>query len=1419
MTPERWSQIEEIFQTALDLPLVERAKYVHDTCGDDVELRDEVEKLLAQFDESSDFIEQPIVADSGIGVFASLIDDGDDPVLGRQIGNYRIEREVGRGGMGTVYEAVRADGEFRMRAALKLVKRGMDTDFILRRFKNERQILATLEHPYITRLIDGGSTDDGRPYFVMEYIDGSPLYRYCDRNRSDIEERLELFGRICEAVEYAHQKMVIHRDLKPSNIFVTGDGTPRLLDFGIAKLLDPDLAHDTLQPTATLLRMMTVDYASPEQVRGEKVTFASDIYSLGVILYELLTGYRPYVIASRAPHDVAKAICDDEPCLPSIAAVGQREDLMPVRAESGTLTATEIALRRRETPESLAEKLRGNLDNIILKALRKDPAERYPSIGKFRDDLARHLSGGVVSINFRYPQLRREPRHDNIVDSKLVAVLPLSLLSPAGTENTDESYLTLGLADAMITRLTSVNKLTVRPTSSITRYNEHLINPFRAGVELGVDFVLDGRIRRFGERIRISLQLLDVAAGSAIWAGQFDERLNDVLELEDAIAEQVAAALIPQLTGEDRQRLAKRGTSEPLAYEAYLRGRFYWGQFTSQSLPKAIEAYEKAIEIDPNYALAHVGIADFYLWASIYGLISSREGYELAERAARRALQIDPELGEAYASLGLITLNNFEYEKAERLLQRSIDLVPHYSLVHEWYSAMLIGTGRTEQGLKEIRLAEELDPMSLRTKTLVAWTTYQAGRFDDALAKAEEIISFDENYPQGHIQRSYVLCELGRADEAVESAVLANRLMPDTALAQYALCFALAAAGRTDEVVALADEMEERSAREFVKPMVLGLANVAAQRFDKAFEYFEAAVDEHDPWLVWLGTDPKYRPLHDDPRFLSLLERSRKRFENGRVVSTTGGYSPEYTSAWTSDGKTMTASELPTLEFRPSFARRHAWKIGFAAIAAFLLIVGFWTGVITVSTRAPILPGSDQQAKRSIAVLPFENATGDAANDYISDGMSESLISRISEFSDLRVISRGAAFSYRTRQLDPQTIGRELSVENVLIGTLTRSGDQLSLKTELVNVADGKREFSIIVEDSADRMLTFRDDLVAKVMGKLNLNATPRSPVAQKAYTQNNAAFELYLKGEFNRQKGTPAGTREGIEDFENAIKIDPNYALAYQGLALALRSAPAYGYLSPQEAYTRARDAAERALALDPNLSSANVSLASIKATYDWDFPAAEAAYKKAIQLGPNNAEAHYSYGNFLVAMGRTDEAMNEFRIAQQLDPVSLNIATNIGWAMYIAGRYDEAAAAVRQVIQRDPTFARGYMNLGEILQEQGKYDDAIAQFLKAKELSDDPLTEMALGHVYAVSGRRAEALRIAASLEERVRSKQVSPFLPAVVYAGLNDKDKAFYWLERAYQERSNWLTLIKVGRRLKPLNGDPRFDDLLKRVGFDS
>lgn len=1419
MTPERWQQIEAIFNEALDLDEPARALFVKTQCGDDPDLFGEVERLLSQFEAASSFIERPLYDSERNGVIAALLDDGDDdPMIGKVLGRYRIEREIGRGGMGAVYEAVRADGEFRRRVAVKVVKRGIDTDFVLKRFRNERQILAALDHPFITRLVDGGTTDDGRPYFVMDLIDGLPLYRYCDKRHSTIAERLRLFCDICEAVSYAHEKLVIHRDLKPSNIIVSLDGSPRLLDFGIAKLLDPEMASDTLQPTATALRMMTVDYASPEQVRGEKVGYATDVYSLGVILFELLTGFRPYRVKSRSPHDVARAVCDEEPLLPSDALKGENGELSAVKVNSAATTLIEVAELRREPPEVIIEQLRGNLDNIIMKALRKPVDERFASVSAFRDDIERHLKGEAVSVPSYFAPGPGAAAPKPADGSKLVAVLPLTLMSPAGSENTDESYLTVGLADAIITRLTSVRKLTVRPTSSITRYTESEVNPFRAGIELGVDFVLDGRIRRFGDRLRISLQLLDVKTVTAIWAGQFDEDLTDVLELEDAISEQVASALIPQLTGEEKQKLAKRGTDIPRAYEAYLKGRFYWNQFTTQSFPKAIDAFREAIELDPGYALAYVGVADFYTWANIYGLIPGAEAVGLANAAALKALQLDNELGEAYASMALILINQFQYEKGEELFLKSIDLGPHYPLVHEWYAALLTGNGRVKEGLVEIRRAEELDPLSLRTKTMVLWNYYQAGDFDTALAKADEIIGLDENYPQGHLQRGYTLCELDRTNEAIDSIGRAMAMMPGSSMVKYMMTFALAAGGRQSEAKAMLADMQEAARHEYVKPMFLGLASVAAGEIDDAFRYFEIAVSENEPWLAWFGTDAKLGPIRDDPRYHALMRRMRKSVDQKDRASHPSTDPNRLSMPGGNDAQTIPASEMPTLAYRPGLLRRHAVKMSAAAVILIGLIAAYATGILTVSFGSNDLRGGrSTNLPRSIAILPFENTSGDAADEYISDGMAEFLLARISESPEIRVISRSAAFSYRATTVDPQTIGRELGADSVLKGKMEKTGDRYTVNIELIDVAEGKRLFVMNFVESADRIFALQAEMAKRVVESLQLSSNANT-LAQKSYTDNNEVFELYLKGEYQRQKATPSGTSASIDLYENAIRLDPNYALAYQGLSLAYRSAPAYGFLLPQDAYPKAKDAAQKALAIDPALSAAYVSLASVKATYDWDFAGAEKEYMQAIRLGTNNAEAHYSYANFLVAMGRSDEALTEFKIAQQLDPLSLNIQTNIGWALYIAGRYDEATTQIKQVIARDQSFARAHMNLGEILQEQGKYDEAIAEMQKARALSQDPLAEMALGHAYAAAGRNADALKIATDLEGRVRQKQVSPFLPAVVYAGLNEKDKSFYWLERAYQEHSNWLSLIKVGRRLKNLHGDPRFDDLLNRVGFN-
>jgi serine/threonine protein kinase len=290
MKPDRWQQVKELLNEALERDPEDRPAFLESRCGSDIDLRGEVDSLLSSYETADDFME------SARNPFAATATElARNPYADMRIGPYRVVEEIGRGGMGTVYRAVRADDSFRKQVAIKIVRRGMDHDFVLRRFRNERQILATLDHPNVARLLDGGATEDGLPYFVMEYIDGGkPIQQYCDEKELTTGQRLQLFGEVCSAVDSAHERRIVHRDIKPGNILVTPRGQPKLLDFGIAKILDPELTTLTMDPTATVLRLMTPEYASPEQVRGEPITPASDVYSLGVLLYELLTGHRPH---------------------------------------------------------------------------------------------------------------------------------------------------------------------------------------------------------------------------------------------------------------------------------------------------------------------------------------------------------------------------------------------------------------------------------------------------------------------------------------------------------------------------------------------------------------------------------------------------------------------------------------------------------------------------------------------------------------------------------------------------------------------------------------------------------------------------------------------------------------------------------------------------------------------------------------------------------------------------------------------------------------------------------------------------------------------------------------------------------------------------------------------------------------------
>jgi serine/threonine protein kinase/tetratricopeptide (TPR) repeat protein len=879
MSPERWKQIEEVFQSALDLPQAERRAFIAGACAGDDTLREQVEALVAQSEQAGDFIEAPAVAVAGFTVgppTTTKQDAVEDPMVGRRVGSYRVVREVGRGGMGAVYLAERADSAFHKRVALKVVKRGMDTDFILRRFRHERQILASFDHPNIARLLDGGTTEEGLPYFVMEYVEGQPVYRYCDAQRLGVSERLRLFCQVCAAVTYAHQHLVVHRDLKPSNVLVTKDGSPKLLDFGIAKLLNPEMMPDTVTPTASAMRLMTPEYASPEQVQGLAVTPASDIYALGVMLYELLTGHRPYRFSNRSPHEVARVICEDEPEQPS-RVVSQLEGVMPVETPTGGESATvESACRARgSSPEALRRELAGNLDNIIMKALRKEPSRRYSTVEEMREDIARHLEGRPISAPLYFAPTIRFPRRDAEPEpgEKSIAILPFKLLETRGAEDTGDEYLGVGLTDALVTRLSSLRRFTLRPTSSVLRYGDKDSDPIVAGRELGVGFVLDGRVRRFGNSIRVNAQLLDVREGTTVWAGQFDEKFTDVLHLEDTISAQVAEALVPQLTGDERRLLAKRGTDNAEAFEAYLRGRYHWSTFTEEGFARALTCYHQAISLDPDYALAYAGIADYYNFLGVYGVLPFADCSAAAKDAATKAVALDDELAEGYTALGFAVIcHDFDWKGGEGYHLRAIELNPNYATAHQWYSFHLQMEGRHDEALREARRALELDPFSLSIQQTLGWCYYMARRPDDSLAAYRKLLATEPRFAYGRSTYSVSLRLAGRHDEAIKEATLGVEYgSDDSQLALAILGEAYAAAGRVEEAKEVLSRLGELAARRYVSPYHLALIHCHLGDKELALALLNEAYALRDAWLVWLGVEPQLDTLRSDPRFVELL--------------------------------------------------------------------------------------------------------------------------------------------------------------------------------------------------------------------------------------------------------------------------------------------------------------------------------------------------------------------------------------------------------------------------------------------------------------------------------------------------------------------------------------------------------------------
>jgi len=921
MTPDNWNTAKELFEAALELDSSQRSAFLAENCREEG-VRLQVERLLNDYQEAGSFLDVPAsnaleqiqredasILHSQSGKFpVTASAEAENPMVGRQLGAYRLMRRVGQGGMAAVFLAARADDEYHKQVAVKLVQPGLDSRDLLDRFRTERQTLAGLDHPNIVKLLDGGSTPDGLPFLVMDYVDGKPIDEYCDQHKLSVDERLHLFGKVCDAVQYAHQNLVIHRDLKPSNILVVGDGTPRLLDFGIAKVLSPEHSAQGLQLTQTGTRCMTPAYASPEQMRAKQVTPSTDIYSLGVVLYELLTGHRPYRLTGHTPAEIERAICEQEPENPS-TAVSRVENETSSDGRPITRTPELVSLVREGQPDKLRRRLRGDLDNIVLKALQKDPQRRYESVADFSEDIGRHLQHLPVRARpstFAYRALKFVQRHKAEVSAAFVilvviaaagafafnplgsrarlamgsphpriqslAVLPLANLSgdPA------QEYFSDGMTDALITDLAQIGSLKVISRTSTLQYKQTKKTLPEIARELNVDGIVEGTVQRAGNHVRITAQLIHGPSDRHVWANSYERDVRDVLAIERDVTQEIARQIQAQVTTQYAASLQQSRPVNPKALEAYLQGNYHLNRQGrgegDEEKRKAAEYFQQAIDADPIFAPAYNGLANAHfnlLWPS-------SEDAKIVRTAAERAVELDPTFSDARVTLGHLRLCSWDFRTAEDELRRAVALNPNNASGHEILGDFLNDIGRLDEGLRESQIAQELDP----NQDHLMFALDSRREYDRSIAWILMMLKGDPDngYFHHNLFRSYV--EKGMYKEAIEELEKTLSLfgLQESAARIHQ---AFVNSGYRGAMQQYAEELEQLAAmKQVFIPINLAEVYAALENKDRAFYWLEQAYTHHDIVAVanglgleMINVDPMMDPLRSDPRFKDLVRR------------------------------------------------------------------------------------------------------------------------------------------------------------------------------------------------------------------------------------------------------------------------------------------------------------------------------------------------------------------------------------------------------------------------------------------------------------------------------------------------------------------------------------------------------------------
>jgi serine/threonine protein kinase/Tfp pilus assembly protein PilF len=763
-------------------------------------------------------------------------------VTSETVSHYRIVRKLGEGGMGEVYLA--EDTRLGRQIALKVLPASYQYDPERRtRFLTEARAASALRSPNIAAIYDIGE-HDGAMFIAMEYVDGEVLSERIARLTMPTAEIIEITVQIADTLDEAHALGIVHRDIKSSNLMVTERGLVKMLDFGLAKVMRPEASGDQTDPTVPLgaqtavgIVMGTVSYMSPEQALGHKIDQRSDLFSLGVVIYEMLTGRLPFDGSSTT--EIIDSIIHKEP----IAIARFNYDVPPELERIGRKCLEKDRQRRYQTAREISTDLRN---------LRRDSGTRE----------ATNASGTGKT------QPARRSRSRKAIDS--LAILPL--VNASG--DPDAEYLSDGITESIINTLSQLPKLRVMARSTVFRYKGGEVDPQVVGRELGVRAVLTGRVLQRGELLIIKAEMADAEDGSHLWGEQYSRKLSDIFTIEEEISREISEKLRLKLSGAEKKQLSKRYTENSEAYQLYLKGRFHWNKRTEEGLKKGIDYFKLAIESDSGYALAYAGLADSYNILASYSAVAPKDAFPMAKSAASRALELDSELAEAHTSMAFARFGyDWKWTESEREFKRALKLNPGYAMARNWYAVTVVAQGRFEEAFDQINRARELDPLSLPINTNAGWLLHLARRYDEAIEQYLKTIELDEGFGLAHRRLGQTYEQTHQYNEAVIEFQKAIKLSGEDVELLSARGHFYAMLGESEKAKEVLALLEERATSTYVPAYLVARVHLGFGDNDRVFEWLNKACDERYGYLAYLNVDPMFDSVRSDSRFAELVRR------------------------------------------------------------------------------------------------------------------------------------------------------------------------------------------------------------------------------------------------------------------------------------------------------------------------------------------------------------------------------------------------------------------------------------------------------------------------------------------------------------------------------------------------------------------